>query len=310
MAGISNAGFLKKNFDEIKGELEDGLRSRLGDDLNLDSTSILGQLVAIQSRQLNDLWELGANAYNSRFIQTATGQSVDRIVDLLNITREEDRSTSGVAYIYGMVGTIIPVGTTFSTDNGAIYETLREYTLVAGQSPVLNFRRNTGNLNNAFTISPANDLYELFVSADGSDSFSINYDDSNDDLKTKFETYFGADSIESINRVPADSNSIVVNFARNIFPPFFNADGMTITVNRPGLRDGIAATVSNIEPGDVITNRGELKNISSPVTGMSGVINFLETMDLQKQVCLLGHTIFVLIENQFPLTDLFQKLRN
>ena len=272
MAGIENSGFVIKNFDELKTELEENFKQVLGENINLDSTSILGNMVAIQAKQLSDVWQLGSSVYNSRHINSANGQSIDRIVELLNIAREQERRTAGVAYIYGTFGIVIPVGTNFSSQNGAIYETIEQATIASGSFPILNFNRNSGVTLNTFNISALNNLYGLFESPSGNTFFTINYNDDISTLTSAFRNFFGADSINSVRR--ETNNSITVNFAVKMFLPFFQSAGMTITVNRPGLLDGVAVRVQNIVPGDIVTNRGELNVIESPINGMDGVINF------------------------------------
>ena len=274
MAGIENQGFQIKTFDEIRNEIEQGLRQRLGPEINLESTSILGNLVAIEARQLSDLWQLGANTYGSRHIQTANGQSIDRIVELLGIRREPERRTSGVAYAYGIIGTTLPLGTSFSTASGLIYETTTQVEMIEGQTPILTFKRNPGVGLDSFNISQFNNLYGLFESESGEEFFSINYSDDISQLEQKFTAFFGSGVIASITRDV--NNFIVVNFARKLFLPFFQSTGMTIEVTRPGLVDGVAVNVENVLPGDIVTNRGELRTIESPVQGMEGVVNFTD----------------------------------
>ena len=127
---------------------------------------------------------------------------------------------------------------------------------------------------NTFNISFLNNLYGLFESPSGNNFFTINYNDDISTLTSFFRNFFGADSISSVTREV--NNSITVNFAVKMFLPFSQSSGMTVTVNRPGLLDGVAVRVQNIIPGDIVTNRGELNVIESPINGMDGVINFTD----------------------------------
>ena len=272
MAGIENTGFVKKSFDEIKTEMENTLRQNIGQDLNLESTSIIGNLISIASKQANDLWELGSSVYNSRFIQTANGNSVDRIVSLLNIDRFQDQFGFGTAYLYGLVNTIVPIGTSFLTSTGEIYETQEQVTLNVGQAPILTFNRRTGVTTNNFVISQVGNVFGLFSSANGSETFNLEYSANVSSLENAFGVFFGSENIASVTKDA--TGKITLNFSTNIFVPNFTSTGLDIEIERAGLRDGAATIVQSINPGAIVTGAGQLNTVQTPVSGLTGVINF------------------------------------
>lgn len=85
--GVTTTGFVKKDLDTIKAEVESALRSRLGETINLLPTSVLGQLVGIITEREASLWDQAEAIYNAAYPLTSAGQALDSLASLTGVTR-------------------------------------------------------------------------------------------------------------------------------------------------------------------------------------------------------------------------------
>lgn len=85
---LDENGLQIKSFNEVKEELTTGFRGIYGNDINIDSNSPDGQLIAILSQTVIDLLEIVLQVYNSFDPDTAVGTVLDQRVALNNIVRK------------------------------------------------------------------------------------------------------------------------------------------------------------------------------------------------------------------------------
>ncbi len=122
MAGLTANGFVTKQQDTIKTEIENELRTAFGQSINLQPESVFGQLVGIMSGQLAEIWQLDEAIYDSQYPSGAEGTSVDNILALNNMKRLPASPTvtapviNGVPGLvcYGTAATVIPAGSLIS----------------------------------------------------------------------------------------------------------------------------------------------------------------------------------------------------
>lgn len=150
--GVTPEGFHVKRLIAIKDELEDLFISEFGD-VNLDPQSVVGQIIGIFSKVLADDWENLQDVYLSQYPNSASGVSLDNVVQLNGITRLPALRTSVIGSASGTPGTLIPAGSLarltssgeifFSTANAfisnssALANTVTALTLAAQQYTVL-----------------------------------------------------------------------------------------------------------------------------------------------------------------------------
>ena len=281
MPGITNEGFETKTFNQLKTEIETDFREVFGDNINLESTSLLGGLVGIITNNYSQLWELGSSVYLSRFADTATGSSLDRIVNLLNIERKQDFRTSGEVYLYGAVGTIVPRGTIVANRNDVSFQTIQDITLGEGVTPIMRLRKTVPTAIDSFVLNPLSNLYGLFTITG---NFNVgSFGGTTDSIKTAFESYFGVGSITSVERDTEGFDAIgllqdqdlVITFANNIFLPAFSAgSGIEVIYDRGGLANGAAVSVAAQNEGVFNISPGDINQIQTPIDNLDGVINF------------------------------------
>ena len=270
MPGLDDTGFSIKNLDEIKTDLEQDFKDALGPAINLQSTSLLGALVGIFSNNLSDVWELSESVYLSRYIDTTSGDSLDRLVALLGITRKQDFKTSGIVYISGRTGTIIPIGTLFSTSpqGGTIFQTTATATIGAESKGILRLTPVPGIRANLINLVPENNLFGLYTLGAIP---SFNTSASATSIRNTLTTFFGAGTIASVNK---SGSTITITFDKGLFLPRFTADGYNVTYTNASLPVGVAVAVEAQEFGSINISAGQVQTIVSSVAGMERVVNF------------------------------------
>lgn len=107
--GVTAQGFKAKRLIDIKNELENAFIAEFSD-VNLDAQSVVGQLIGIYSKALADIWENLEDVYFSQYPNSASGISLDNVVQLNGITRRPATQTSVIGVATGVEGTLIPAG--------------------------------------------------------------------------------------------------------------------------------------------------------------------------------------------------------
>lgn len=107
--GVTPQGFKAMRLIDIKNQLENEFIAEFGD-INLDPQSVTGQLIGIYSKVLADIWENLQDVYLSQYPNSATGVSLDNVVQLNGLTRLPAQRTVVIGSATGVPGTLIPAG--------------------------------------------------------------------------------------------------------------------------------------------------------------------------------------------------------
>lgn len=122
MAGLSATGFTTKRLPEVVEE--DKARAVIvfqdqvqpGDTINTDDSSVIGRLVALAAPSEADLWEAAQQVYAAFIPNSATGTSLDGMIELSGIpARFENTYTTAQVLISGDTGTLITAGNAVSS---------------------------------------------------------------------------------------------------------------------------------------------------------------------------------------------------
>lgn len=106
--GLTPNGFNAPRLADIKQLLENAFIAEFGD-INLDPQSVFGQIIGVISKSFADEWENLNDVYFSQYPNSASGVSLDNVVQLNGITRLPSTQTSVVATCSGLEGTFIPL---------------------------------------------------------------------------------------------------------------------------------------------------------------------------------------------------------
>lgn len=107
--GLTPLGFNAKRLADIKLELDNAMIAEFGD-INIDPQSVFGQLIGVLAKGIADIWENMEDVYFSEYPNSASGVSLDNVVQLNGITRLPAQQTKVTGVCQGNEGTTIPAG--------------------------------------------------------------------------------------------------------------------------------------------------------------------------------------------------------
>jgi len=142
---VTLEGFQKKTLATIKTELETSFKSIFGNDIDLDPTGPIGQLIGVLSQEMADLWDGANEIYTSRNPSEATGLSLDNISGETGIRRIDSTKTKAENVLLdGDEGTIIAVGKqTKQANNALLYSLLTAVTITKAAALKLKLEPNS-----------------------------------------------------------------------------------------------------------------------------------------------------------------------
>lgn len=279
--GLTDAGFELKRLADIKAEIELKIRATLGSAVNLLPESVFGQLVAIFSERESLIWELMEDVYNSAYPDTASGVSLDNVVALTGITRQNSQPSRQLAQrLFGDPTTLVPAGTTFSVGGNpaAKFGTDIDVTLGVGVDAVQHI---------AFSLVPTSGTWRLNWRATDTANFAFNAAASVVQAALRAimlaEQNIGAGII-----VTGDYTAgFTVTFAGQAGKqeqPLISVDAdtlqasatpvdITITELTAGVNQG-AVDMTALSDGPTQAPAGTLVVIDTPVSGLSRTINY------------------------------------
>ncbi|TCZ76187.1 baseplate J/gp47 family protein [Paenibacillus albiflavus] len=126
---LDERGFKRRRFADLFDEMEGKAREAFGEQVNTAVRSPLGIILRIFAWFLAMAWSLAESVYNSAYVGTAIGTSLDRLGAYVGITRIPQRPATGEVQIEGTAGYTVAISTVFGTKNGVLFETLNSITL-------------------------------------------------------------------------------------------------------------------------------------------------------------------------------------
>lgn len=115
MAGVTPTGFVAKTIEEIKQEIEDEELLVIDPALNLSASQPLGQLNAVFSKKLAELWEALGIAYNAFDRDASEGRLLDNIGSITGTPRDPARKSTVTATLNLNAGFSRSAGTMFAS---------------------------------------------------------------------------------------------------------------------------------------------------------------------------------------------------
>jgi len=115
MAGLTEQGFKRKTREEILDDMKASARNLFGSNINLAENSPIGLFIRLISYALALVWYTMEKVYNSKFVDTATGQSLDYTAKYVGVTRRDPVKATGTVIVKGTEGVDIPEGFIFET---------------------------------------------------------------------------------------------------------------------------------------------------------------------------------------------------
>ncbi len=277
--GLSATGLEIKRLADIKPEIENVLRQRLGNSINLLPETVFGQIVGVFADREAEIWELIEDVYHSQYPDDAEGVSLYNAAAFNGIEIiDAAKSVQKNQLLFGDVGASIPINTQFSVDGNpdAKFKTRNTVILVAGLNAIqtINFAiapdggsfslRHRGFVTSLIPYSATaadvqnalNALVRLsgvVVTGDFASGFTIEFD--------------GADGLQ-----PQDLLAVQTNTLTEESDPVL----MTIAHDQVGEVQGIV-DLEALETGPIDAPIGTLTVIDTPVSGLTSTINVEST---------------------------------
>lgn len=88
MYGVTTNGFVIKDLDTIRDEIDAYQRANIDAGLDLSDRSVLGQINAIMASKIYETWELAQAVYASQYPDTASGDALDSVCAITGTTRD------------------------------------------------------------------------------------------------------------------------------------------------------------------------------------------------------------------------------
>ncbi len=130
--GLTEKGFNRPTYVTLLNVLEYKARELFGDQINLTIRSPLGLFLRILAWMWNSLFACLEDVYNSRFVDTATGNSLFTLGKNIGMQVLGEGKASGYITISGEAGETIPSGFLVSTNGGLQYTVMSP--VVIGES--------------------------------------------------------------------------------------------------------------------------------------------------------------------------------
>lgn len=114
--GVTSTGFKVKTRERIVTDMQSAARGFFGENVNLSAKSPLGLFIQLLAWPISLVWQALEGVYNSSFVDTATGQSLDNVGKYIGIQRRAATKAVHTVQFAGTEGTAIPAG--FIVDTG------------------------------------------------------------------------------------------------------------------------------------------------------------------------------------------------
>lgn len=278
--GVTDEGFVIKSLSVIREEVENDLKSSFGNQINLSPESGFSELRDKYSEREHSLWELAQAIYNSQWPQTATGVSLENVLDFAALEKLAARESTIVTQaLFGTIATIIPSGTQISVENDptTVFETTDDVTLIAGTDEVQTI---------TFSLTP--DAGSFTVSYEGDETAAIAHDDLAADVQVALRalsglsevtvsgdfttgfvvTFTGADGVQEQPLLVEETNTLLDTPT---------AVTITVTETTPGVYQGETGMICTVT-GAKNANAKTLTVINTPVAGFTSTFNAVDAV--------------------------------
>ena len=129
---IDATGLVTADTADIKETVQNEFKGALGDNLSLEDSTPQGRLIDIETDARVSVLENNAMLANSFNVMMAYGTFLDAILANFGLYREGATSSSVVAVVSGVPGTVIPANSQASTSSGVVFYAENQITIPDG----------------------------------------------------------------------------------------------------------------------------------------------------------------------------------
>lgn len=152
---MTECGFRKLTYAEILEQQIIRAKDLFGQDIDTSEKSVLGKYIRLNVSDFAKREEALEAIYLARYIDTATGISLDRLAPFANITRNSQTYAvlSVIVENTGANNAAIPMNTNLVSSSGILYHTVRQAVIAGSQTGTLLVECNTaGTVGNDTSI--------------------------------------------------------------------------------------------------------------------------------------------------------------
>lgn len=126
---VNENGYVRPTYDELLNDRIEMAKELFGEDIDTSDASPLGKFIRLAVKDLAEAYEAQETIYYSRFPNTATGQSLDRLMPFAGLTRSPaTRAVHEIAF-EGAEDAVIESGFLVATTDGVEFYLLNDLTL-------------------------------------------------------------------------------------------------------------------------------------------------------------------------------------
>lgn len=189
--GLTARGYVRRTFDDILNDKMQRAKELFGEDMDTSDQSPLGKFIRINAYDQAIAEEEIEAVYYARFPNTASGQSLDRLLVYVGITRNPASSSVYSVQVNGKADAVIPAGFLVGTDTEITYATEQEYIIGADGTCLIEvsctLTGSVGNLPSAAAINSVVNPDVNINSVEGVECLKAGLDEESDaDLRVRF----------------------------------------------------------------------------------------------------------------------------
>lgn len=125
---LTNLGYERPTFDDIVETQIERAKKLFGEDIDTNDNTPLGKYIRLNAADFADVYELLETIYYSRFPNTATGVSLDRLSPFVGISRNPATYAVHNIRFIGVAGEYVPEAFEVSVADGTlVYHTYERY---------------------------------------------------------------------------------------------------------------------------------------------------------------------------------------
>lgn len=260
MYGITATGFTPKTLEIILAEMLDDLKSDFGE-INTADDSVLSQVVRPAAQQLTELWEAALASWQAGTPNGASGVTLDALVALNFVTRLPATKTIVQAAITGDVGTIVPDGT-LATDSqsGKVFVARAEATIDIGTVTRVTIGVLTVADSTVYSVTINGTVYDITSAGSA--------------LEAEIVSALVADlaAASAIATVVNNNDGTLTLTSTDSETPFSVSCSSNLEIQTVWTPQEYEAA----ETGNIACPAGSLDTITTPVPGLSGIINLVD----------------------------------
>ena len=229
--GLTANGYQRRTYDDIVNDKIQRAKELFGEDIDTSNQGPLGKFIRINAYDQAMTEEELEAVYYARFPNTASGQSLDRLLPFVGIVRNPASAAVYSVKVTGTAGYIIAAGFLVGTDDELTYQTTQDYTIDENGTCMVEVScteaGTMGNLSSAADINKAVNMVADITDVQGTACLTAGADEESDtDLRVRFSAAVSGSGSCNENAIRASLLRIpTVQYAAVIVNDEGEADG-------------------------------------------------------------------------------------